>query len=361
MNTSKFCTKCGAELDSGQRFCTKCGNGIAAGEPAGQAHTETAQRSSAGQTTPTAPVYAVDPRYSDAAFAAADAGRPKSKKPVVLAVVIALLAAAAIVAVLFGTGVLHPSDGNAPEPPAEQAASNDEESNDDKAQEEPSGDGAEGEEAAEKREPAPEPAASTGLELSNADDYYRVNLCLSNFSEIGTFMNGYDASNPSSDQVFLFAFLHAMLNSTTAVESGRWYIDGTPFNYRVSLATLQKYSNLFLKIPLEAHMLPSVVRLDGDQVYISGDGAAPEGIALAQSITSLGGNRYEVEFDVYGGIYDDRTYTVTDQEYYRMTPDQLKRRFSQSYPTAYGTAVIETGYDNETAPFKVLLYRETLV
>ena len=86
-----FCPKCGAGLPDGSAFCTNCGARLAPAQPT----------SYASAPRPAAPVYA-----APAGYPAPAPVRKKSKAPLILGIVAAVLVIGIVIGVLFLTGVL---------------------------------------------------------------------------------------------------------------------------------------------------------------------------------------------------------------------------------------------------------------
>lgn len=375
MSTQNFCTECGASLNAGQRFCTACGSTLGKAVEPPQA---SAIGAAAVKSPAQSPVESIsqpivpDPAPTQAGAAqAAPAPRPKRRGGAAIAALSVVSVAAMALAALIGTGVI---DTGFKEKPGdnEQAMAENTRSGDENS---PSAESDPGE--ADADEGSQQALAGTGedtdtetqnvpatnveaLSLDNEDNYFRINLCLSNFSEIDSLMNGYRNSRVSSDQAFLFAYAHALLNSTKAVQFGEYWPaagDG-PYYARASFDSLEKYADLFLKESLTTEDIPFDACYEDGYVYTNLETILPEGIAVATSMEYLGNEQYQVEFEIYRNAWDE-SYTVTDESYYRMTPQELAQAFDQRFPSCIGTAVIEAGYDDEAAPFKLLSYDST--
>ncbi|MEE0705671.1 MAG: zinc ribbon domain-containing protein [Adlercreutzia sp.] len=206
----------------------------------------------------------------------------------------------------------------------------------------------------EEKEQAP--ASETNLDLADREDAYLINRYLSNFSELNSFMDGYQSKNPDLEQVFFFAYGHALLNAPRSSQEGTFWPNhaSTPYYSRVPMELLSTYSQLFLKVPFTTNDIPfDLTAFEDSYVYSYLSDIKPEGIAVATELTPLGNNEYRVDFDIYGSGYD---YNVTDDAYYHMSKTQLSEFFDQPYPAYQGTATIAAGYDEEEAPFKLLTY-----
>lgn len=346
MGAQSFCTKCGAALDAGQKFCTACGSTIGK-------IVETSE-ATAAQSAP------------------APCPQPRGRGGVAIAILSVVAIAAIILVVLLSTGAIS-TEGNTPAASSTQTETADDHDSEDTSPAPDSSDEtdnpADGEvgqetlpDTGEDVELEARSASATetaSLDLNNEDDYYRINLCLSNFSEINSIMNGYRNSRTSSDQVFYFAYAHALLNSSKAVQFGEyWPSSGEgPYYARASFESLEKYANLFLKEPLTADSIPYDTCYEDGYVYTNLESIYPEGIALATDMEYLGNEQYQIEFEIYcDAQYEGESYTVTDESYYHMTPQELASEFNQRFPSYVGTAVLEAGYEDEVAPFKLLSY-----
>ncbi len=372
MTKQSFCTKCGASLGNEQKFCTSCGSIIGENPTASPALT---------QTTTSSPDFSAEPVVASPtaptpATANTPPNQPARKGGVAIAALSVIAIAAIVLVVLLSTGAINTGDNtsaqndtttqNEPKPAQDDVSPEPDLSTTDSAADSEASSGEDEVSLAStdentgdsQQEVTADDAGS--LSLDNEDDYFRINLCLSNFSEIDSLMNGYRSSRTSSDQVFLFAYAHALLNSTKTVQFGEYWPaagDG-PYYARASFESLEKYANLFLKEPLTTEDIPFDACYEDGYVYTNLETMLPEGIAIATSMEYLGNEQYQIGFEIYRNAWDE-SYTVTDESYYRMTPQELAQAFDQRFPSCVGTAVLEAGYDDEAAPFKLLSYDST--
>lgn len=389
MTGQSFCTKCGAPLQDGQKFCTSCGSasgrgsGLPPASPNGQTHANPSVNRSSSEATH-------QQVASDRAAVSAPSLR-RSKRGAAIAALSVIAAAAIALVVLLATGVIGVGDistrRDSAETQEEAVIAQEESSDADSSVQEGESNsladtGNDGAVAAEAQSGGKESEADTSastddtasLSLENESDYYRINLCLSNFSEINSIMNGYRNSRTDSDQIFQFSYAHAALNSNSAVQFGEyWPSSGNgPYYSRISFDSLKKYAELFLKETLAPSDIPLDACYENGYVYVNPNQRGPEdefgnlstfypeGIALATKLEYLGNNQYQIEFEIYSDAYGE-AYTVTDESYYHMTPQELANAFGQRFPSYVGTAVLEDGYDDEAAPFKLLSYDSTPV
>ena len=384
MSTQNFCTECGASLNAGQKFCTACGSTLReVSEPPQASAVEAADAKSPARSpveSTSQPIVPSPAPTQTGAAQAAPAPRPKRRGGAAIAALSVVFVAVIALAALIGTGVI---DAGFKENPGgdEQAMAENARSGDDKpAPAESDADEADADETSQQAladtsedaegEAQDVPATNVDpLSLDNEDDYFRINLFLSNFSEINSLMNGYRNSSVSSDQVFQFAYAHAVLNSSSAVQLGEYWptSGGGPYSSRASFDPLKKYAELFLKETLTPSDVPSDACYENGFVYITPEQRGPEdesgtlymfypeGIALATGLECLGNNQYQIEFETYCDA-SGLAYDVTNESYYHMTPQELAQAFGQRFPSYVGTATIEAGYDEEAAPFKLLSY-----
>lgn len=374
MSNRNFCTKCGASLDAGHKFCTICGNALGEivnepRDPAIPAASPQVAASPIAEPIPQPAVSAPAPVQVNGAQSV-PAPRPKRRASAVIAILSVVSVAAIALVVLIGTGVIDTELEENPKSNEQTAA----ESTSDDNGSSPSSDSDSETEDTTAEEASQATLANTGdsteaepqgssatntepLSLANEDDYFHINLCLSNFSEIDSIMNGYRNSRTSSDQVFFFAYAHALLNSTKAVQFGEYWpvAGGGPYYARASFESLEKYADLFLKESLTIEDIPFDTCYEDGYVYTNLETISAEGIAVATEMEYLGNDQYQIEFEIYRNAWDE-SYTVTDESYYRMTPQELAQAFDQRFPSCIGTAVLEAGYDDEAAPFKLLSY-----
>lgn len=386
MSNRNFCTKCGASLDAGHKFCTICGNALGEivnepRDPAIPVASPQVAASPIAEPIPQPEVSAPAPVQVNSAQST-PAPRSKRRAGAVIAVLSVVSVAAIALVVLIGTGVIDAELGENPKRDGQATAESiggdnssslsserDSETEDTTAEETSqetlanTGDSTEAESqdlSATNTEP---------LSLDNEDDYFHINLCLNNFSEIDSIMNGYRSGLTDSYQLFYFVNAHAVLNRSNAVQLGKYWPSsgGGPYYSRASFDSLKEYAELFLKETLTMSDLPPEACYEDGYVYIDPvrDGPEdewgvpleyyPEGVALATGLEYLGNNQYQIEFEIYRDA-DGATYDVTDESYYHMAPQELAAAFDQRFPSCIGTAVLETGYDDETVPFKVLSY-----
>lgn len=390
MTSQNFCTKCGAQLQDGQKFCTSCGSASGNGpelptaSPAGRMRAEPSARQAPSEGTH-------QQIASDRAAASVVSPRRGKRGAAAIAALSVIAVAAIALVVLLATGVIDIGDVSTPRDSAEtqeKAADVQEESPDVDSSAQKGGsdsltdaedDGAAATESQsggkESETDASVPPVDTpSLSLENENDYYRINLCLSNFSEINSVMNGYRSSRADPEKIFQFSYAHAALNSNSAVQLGEyWPSSGNgPYYSRISFDFLEKYAELFLKETLTPSDIPFDVCYENGYVYVNPDQRGledefgnlstfyPEGIALATKLEYLGNDQYQIEFEIYSNAYGE-AYTVTDESYYHMTPQELANAFGQRFPSYVGTAVLEDGYNDEAAPFKLLSYDSTPV
>ncbi|WP_251178695.1 zinc-ribbon domain-containing protein [Adlercreutzia agrestimuris] len=354
MSQQKYCTTCGAPLIEGKAFCTSCGAPVTAGDPQ--------------QTT--APSLPITNTSNQINSDVSQTNKAK-KKPVGLIVVliVVLLAVVAVVA-LFASGVIRidqSSDATETVIPTEL----DEASVDEDEASEPKSDASDDamvstaeREEVEERERKEAPVDPNALDLSDEEDAFLVNKYLSNFTEIGNLFQQYDASNTATAQryVFAFALVYTELNDPSAILPTDEPEYEAHANSRIPVSVLNEYAETYLKTSISENTFNNYSRCVNGYVYTSvSDDRVPWGIAKATNLVPINDKEYLVQFDIYGGspavgngFPEPQGYDLTNENYYRMPEDELRDEFG--LPAQTGQAIIETGYDDEVAPFKLITF-----
>lgn len=216
-----------------------------------------------------------------------------------------------------------------------------------------------------------------GIDLSDDDDRRKVNLFLSNFTEIGFYASS--STEPEEPYVYglldsfraaQFGVYHAAYNSPDSWEycSGTespWFpvtdssgYDGVDngYNVRIPADTVERAVSSFLKIDFDASQLTGDFHYEGGYVYfrVTNGMGIPQGVAYATAVEDTGDGHYRITFDVYGG--SESFYDVQDGALYSMSAEELKARFGTNGPTSVGEAVVEMGSEDDLAPYRLISY-----
>lgn len=218
---------------------------------------------------------------------------------------------------------------------------------------------------AEPRDDAPDVP-----DLSDEDDYLQVNLFLSNFSEVNA--EAYDSVAPDAKTLARFALYHEAYNNEDVWEfvpggsGSSWFpvsdsagYDGVEngYNVRVPSQVIVDTVRDFLKIEFDPSILTGDYHYEDGYVYfqVTNGVGYPSGVAVAQEIVDQGSGRFAVRYDVYGGL----PYNATDTALYGLSEEEITDKLGVSAPSYSAEAVLETGYDGELAPFKIISLRKT--
>lgn len=356
-----FCDQCGAKIPDESRFCTSCGAPV----PSEQ---ETRELPHADATGP-APAATTGPAPEPAAAQTqvraqpADARRRGLPVPAIVAIALAaaLLAGVGVAAFLTGGFGLLAPEREEPSEPVE-------------VEPEPEvADEAADPEAEPAEQEAPSESSSIRLSLSDQGDYGDVNLFLTNFTELSDGISARDSfsrDDPLDDEttfeLIRFMQLHMSYNENPYVESvagtgdpmaEEGYATRVPADYFVGLLydyvgvelTYDQLSYDLNPGETQAPMADRGTVSDGWFYYVYEQGVAwpTQGVAVATSLEDLGGNRYEVAFDVYR---PDDTVMPTDiaPETYGLPLDEMLDELGgDRVPEYSATAVFEVSYDED--------------
>lgn len=209
-------------------------------------------------------------------------------------------------------------------------------------------------------QPTLPPASFSTIDLSDPDTYRQVNVFLSNFSEGG--VRFFSVDDPGYPELVSWAYYHAEVNSPSLVEDCYEMRDDYPVNRRLSEKNILKILQRFFGERIDSDAVAKVCE-DGYYYGTMTDGEfSGYAFSLADSITDLGGNRFEVKFHVYGvpgaecESYDDGSSSAV----YSAHPDDLPAPLyhtAQKFSNAPGTATIELAPDQTSAvPYHLLAW-----
>lgn len=192
------------------------------------------------------------------------------------------------------------------------------------------------------------------LSLSNSDTYRKLNFFLSYFSEgdlVEPYLDEYSFSveAPNYEALVRFALMYALGRDESLVEEGDFYNPdfGDFDNVRISPANVKKIARELFSSDLDLSGVDSVCNAGHNTTQLT-NGFFPDSFVLADSITSLGGNRFQVKFHEY--TVEDPTFPFYDSDsgsaVYSAKPSQLASLFynQESYGSILsipGEATIE--------------------
>lgn len=211
-------------------------------------------------------------------------------------------------------------------------------------------------------DPGPAPTATpvpSAIDLSDPNTYRQVNMFLSNFSECS--MGSFSIDDP--DYALLvgqFAFGHAAINGAS-LEDCYVMIDGYPATRRLSEKNILKTLRRFFGDSIDLTAVASVC----DNGYYYGtltDDAYGYAFAIADSVTDLGNDRFEVQFHVYGvpGAECETYNAHSTSDIYSTYPGSLPEPLHHTAPkfsSAPGTATLVLASDQTSAvPYHLLTW-----
>lgn len=211
-------------------------------------------------------------------------------------------------------------------------------------------------------EPPPEPfPSSVSIDLSDPAVYRSLNLFLSNFSECK--FSSFSVEAPDHGKIADFAFMHAWINSPSAVEDCSKYFQDEYADIEtcVSVSYIEKVAQRFFAGEADPASIEEAWK-DGHGRGLITNGAYGYGFTLADSITDLGENRFEIQFHVYTAPNSDGpTYDASSSSnIYSAQPDNLPQPLfdpSAQFVGAPGTATIEAAQEPDgSLAFRLCTY-----
>ena len=202
-------------------------------------------------------------------------------------------------------------------------------------------------------EPEPEPEPVDVLGELSSDERTKLNLFLSNFSEV-PFTDFDRAGDNDVGRLISFAYLHNKINSfgRDKISVRQW--NGSP-SYSISAADVDACLERFLGVRLNGES--GGVDCDGERFYfIAADGEAYNTFSVASQVISDGSGVYRVKFDVYDldvvTYFDDNG--VADA-YYALTPAEAAENGLLEYQGS-GEATLEDYDNNGTPTYRLITY-----
>lgn len=170
-----------------------------------------------------------------------------------------------------------------------------------------------------------------------AGQRYNINLFLSNFTEQGFLWRGgcYDVSYIDRDLLTLFAVEHCWFNRQNRLEWGD-YFNGN--NVRLPESQIAPVVEKFFGVEIApSHEPPYIDYKKGYYYWEETGGHVSDGFACLYNVESLGGGRYCVWFEIYGGGEN------WDNDVCYLTVDEAEAAYRGYGDAPYGRAVIDTG------------------
>lgn len=386
----QYCTSCGKPLPYGdEKFCTSCGAPVS-------------------HSAPAAPAMPVGPQPGGQAHQPPAARKSSAMAKVAVGLSAAAFALALVAVVLllrpFGGPDQQSGDGSPVDGAAAPHSQTAAQASDDAAPAESASSAAsgqivddEGDEAGQssgaqvfplpekssqsaESKPAEKPRASKLVNLDNADDYYAMNLFLSNFAEWFEFWwkGDFDRSNPDMIQVVNWGFWHYVLNNDT-LQKGDYHLPGTTNGYkqgeygttggsyysrRTDTAGVENaiWNYLGIDCNLSGFSGGFFAESDG-YLYESAmrGSASPRGIvAISRSAQDIGGNDVEIELEMYQVEFD----IIKDMSWYRLTPAEVVSRAKSNSETSSlfevypATAVVHVDKSDAKHPYKLVRFSQ---
>lgn len=202
--------------------------------------------------------------------------------------------------------------------------------------------------------------STVSVDISDPDMYRKLNIFLSNFSE--SHFGNFSIEAPDYSMLARFAFTYAWINNQSLIEDCDISLMETlGVNSRISEANINKVMNRFFGDSISAVGITNAC-MGGYYYDIVTNGVYGYGFTLADSVTDLGENRFEVQFHTYEvpnaecPTYDSSSGSAV----YSAHPDSLPE---PSYMPGYqyvatpGSAVIEaTQKEDGTLSFLLRTY-----
>lgn len=185
------------------------------------------------------------------------------------------------------------------------------------------------------------------IDLSDPAMYRKLNIFLSNFSECN--FSSFSVENPNYGEIADFAFMHAWINSPSVVEDySKYFPVHNDYDYVtscVSVSYIEKVAKHFFAGEIDTASIEAAWK-SGHGSGVITNGAYGTGFTLADSVTDLGQNRFEVQFHTYTVPYSDApTYDYSStSDVYSAHPDDLPQALygQGQFVGTPGSAVIET-------------------
>ena len=182
----------------------------------------------------------------------------------------------------------------------------------------------------------------------SADEQYKINIFLSNFAEL--YIKEYDTDNVDDISLINFAHAHAKVNDHDKITYDD--IDGKTYE-AITIEEVNRILDKYLGKKIEAEeghvysvsypegYTSEILFQNGKFNFEPADGESFSNIAVADKMTKIKEDIYEVEFTVYSILeYSTGGNIVNDKNYYYTTPDQAENS-SEMEEVEDGKAVVK--------------------
>ena len=187
--------------------------------------------------------------------------------------------------------------------------------------------------------------AETGENIDlTADQYYSMNLFLSNFTEIGV---DEIPAYPEDKDLVDFAHDHLWFNAYDSFEYGEYEGDN---NCRISDDRIQAIIDNYFYNPRTVDLTQTRFDYDGEYYYHCETGGwINDGFALTASATPIGNDQYFVAFMVFGSG------SFWENDALNMTAADAWEEFGDA-PTDYGHAIVYASDLADRSTYRMIAY-----
>lgn len=358
-----YCTRCGAQMPEGTNFCTACGAPMV------------------GATDPAAPAAPSAPAKAPAADSPAPS-RPSRMPLVVAGIAVAAIVFIGIAAVATSGFGLLGQKGADTAPVAAEAEDDDRGEGSDDAddpapiadeQDETTTEAPAAAPDAEGTQDAPREPSAIAVDLGNQGDREVVNCFITNFSEVNeglSAQSSYSREDPLDRdtivEMLVFVERHMNGNANPYLEEvgSSDPMAAAGYQFRCEASYMCELVYKYFGVGIDIGDLPYERSAGGRGVvsgswfyYAYGSDAwfASQGVANVTSLTDLGGNLYDVSFDVYRPAGNLAPADILLRVYGWPLSEMLEAVGAGSSPIYSGTATIEAYLDEGELAFR--LYR----
>lgn len=361
-----YCTRCGAQMPEGTNFCTACGAPMV------------------GTADPAAPSVAPSAPTEAPAADSPTPSRPSRTPLVVAGIAVAAIVCIGIAAVATSGFGLLGQKGAGTAPVASEAADDSRVDDVDDTEETDPAPAAEEQNDADAEVPsttsgdentqdAPREPSTIAVDLGNQGDREVVNCFITNFSEVNeglSAQSGYSREDPLDRdtivEMLVFVERHMNGNANPYLEEvgASDPMAAAGYQFRCEASYMCELVYKYFGVGIDVGDLP-YERSAGGRGAVSGSwfyyayGSdtwfASQGVANVTSLTDLGGNLYDVSFDVYRPAGNLAPADILLRVYGWPLNEMLEAVGAGSSPIYSGTATIEAYLDEGELAFR--LYR----
>lgn len=181
------------------------------------------------------------------------------------------------------------------------------------------------------------------LSLS-ANQYYAVNLFLSNFTELSL---DHIAATSEDQELVDFAHDHLWFNAYDSFEYGEYENEN---NCRVSDDRIQQIVDKYFFCAPTVNLRQTRFDYDGEYYYhLETGGMSSSGLALTSSVLPIGNDQYFVSFVVFcdGGLWEN--------DALNLSLDEAWETFSG--PSDFGHAIVHTTDLSDRSAYRMIAYQ----